>query len=387
MYLWHWPLATGLHYMELQHDWRAIIGVVVLTFALGHLSYVMVETRLRQPLERLSRGAVGVALAGACVAVILPAMLIAREDGFAQRLPTSVNAMFAAAKDHIGTNNCNILEKGNDDGCLVGGNKLSVIVMGDSHADAAFSAVSRALPSPSMGALNWSMAGCPSMAGMHSLRDDKLRCDAFIKWAVTRLHAIPADVPVVIINRTSLYMEGPNEDGLEQDVEVPTFYFSAPYPKRTAAFYKEVSERLIETACTMAKEHTVYLLRPVPEMKVNVPRTMARAMITGRERDISLPLSEYQQRHKMVWEAQDAARDRCGVKILDPLPYLCKGERCQAMNQGRSMYTDDNHLSTWGGGYLVPMFSRIFIDAPKAMPPPQQERQERLAGARTAQTR
>jgi peptidoglycan/LPS O-acetylase OafA/YrhL len=377
MYLWHWPLATGLHYMERQHDPVAIACAVALTFALGHLSYVLVENRLRRPLERLSRGAAGAALAGACAAVVLPAMLVGREDGFAQRFPAPVNAMFAAAKDHIGTGSCNILEKGNDSGCLVGGDKLSVIVIGDSHADSAFSAVTRALPNASMGALNWSMAGCPSMTGMHSVRDDKLRCDAFMQWALGRLRAIPADVPVVVINRTSLYMEGPNEDGLEQDVAVPAFYFTTQYPKRTAAFYKEVSERLIETACTVAKERTVYLLRPVPEMAVNVPRTMARAMITGRARDISLSLSEYKQRHRLVWEAQDAARERCGVKILDPLPYLCKDGRCQALIGGRPIYTDNNHLSTYGGGYLVPLFAQMFAGAPEAIPP---QPPPRLAG-------
>ena len=323
---------------------------------------MLVETRLRLPLEGMSRRAVGAALAGACAAVVLPTLLIEREDGFAQRFSPSVNAMFASTKDHLRTGDCRILDKGNDSGCLVGGDKLSVIVMGDSHADAAFSAVTRALPDHSMGALNWSVGGCPSMAGMHSLRDYNLRCDAFVAWAMQRPRSIPADVPVIIINHTSLYMQGPNEDGLEQDVAVPTFYFSTPYPHRTAVFYREVREHLIDTACAVAKERTVYLLRPVPEMKVNVPRTMARAMITGRQRDISLPLDEYMQRHKLVWEAQDAARERCGVKILDPLPYLCKDGRCDALAEGRSLYSDDNHLSTYGGSHLVPLFSQIFTD-------------------------
>ena len=105
------------------------------------------------------------------------------------------------------------------------------------------------------------------------------------------------------------------------------------------------------------------LVRPIQEMKVDVPTTLGRAKLVGREREIFITLDEYRQRHARVIAAQNAARDQCGVKILDPLPYLCHDGRCDALVAERSMYFDDDHLSGYGAAHLTPMFSTIFNPA------------------------
>ncbi len=65
----------------------------------------------------------------------------------------------------------------------------------------------------------------------------------------------------------------------------------------------------------------------------------------------------------MVWAAQDAAAAQCGVKILDPLPYLCHDGRCWGSKDGRPIYYDDDHLSEYGNKLLVPMFKEVFAAA------------------------
>lgn len=360
MYLWHWPLAAGLHYLELQHDWRAVSLALVLTVVLGQLSYLLVETELRKPLERLSRNAASTVLVGLCVCLAAPALLITQKKGFENRLAPEVNSMFAAANDQLSLNGCDILGKGNDSGCTVGGDKLGVVVLGDSHAGATFKAVAAALPDPSLGALKWSQAGCLSALGVRDTQDYQMKCSRFMDWAINRLKSVPADVPLVIINRSSLYTEGPNEDGQEDAVPVPGIYFDQPYPSRSQAFYQEVSRHMVDTVCALAKDRPVYLVRPVPEMEVNVPLTMARAMITGRQREISISRAEYAQRHAQAVAAQDAAQAQCGVHILDPVPYLCDKDRCEALKDGKAMYYDANHLNSFGDSRLVPLFSQIF---------------------------
>ena len=98
-------------------------------------------------------------------------------------------------------------------------------------------------------------------------------------------------------------------------------------------------------------------------MGKNVPTTLARAIIWGKPQDVSISLAQYHQRHDFVWAAQDAARDRCGVKILDPLPYLCPDGRCRGTRDGWPLYWDDNHLSEFGNRLLVPMFAEVFSQA------------------------
>jgi hypothetical protein len=71
-------------------------------------------------------------------------------------------------------------------------------------------------------------------------------------------------------------------------------------------------------------------------------------------------MSEYKERHNFVWEAQDAAKETCGVKILDPLPYLCRGDKCYAAVNGLPIYYDDDHLNLRGDAIIAPMFIRMF---------------------------
>lgn len=93
----------------------------------------------------------------------------------------------------------------------------------------------------------------------------------------------------------------------------------------------------------------------------HVPNAMARAMLVGQaNKDISISLLDYHKRHALVWRAQDAARERCGVKILEPLPYLCSAGRCQGARDGRPLYFDDDHLSEYGNKLLIPMFAEVF---------------------------
>ena len=95
-------------------------------------------------------------------------------------------------------------------------------------------------------------------------------------------------------------------------------------------------------------------------MAVDVPKTMSRAMQLDKSKDISISLADYHQRNAFIWAAQDAARDQCGVKILDPLPYLCLDGRCHGAKNGRPLYFDSHHISEYGNKWLVPMFAEVF---------------------------
>jgi hypothetical protein len=108
----------------------------------------------------------------------------------------------------------------------------------------------------------------------------------------------------------------------------------------------------------LALSRNVYLVRPIPEMGLNVPNT-ARAMVFGLSKEVLITLEAYHARNDFIWAAQDAAHEQCGVQILDPLPYLCWDGACHGSKDGRPLYSDDNHLSEFGNKLLVPMFERV----------------------------
>lgn len=362
MYLWHWPLVVSLHYMEQQDNAMLRAACIGLTFLLGHLSYELVETRIRSPLDSMRRSASSMALLGACLLVVVPGTLVAKMQGFPARLPAAVNQMFMADSDRAPLPpDCSSSQHRDDALCSTNGADLGLVLIGDSHANALLHSVKQSLPDSAHRVLAYTKEGCGTMRDLHSY-NPSFKCADFINFVLDHERQLPPSVPVLIINRSSLYTEGPNEE-TDGDTRIPHIFFNKRYATRSAEFYREVQQNMIDTACTIAARRPVFLMRPIPEMRVNVPSTLGRAMLIGREREISVSMDDYKQRHARVWEAQDAARAKCGVTILDPLPYLCQDGRCDAVVDKRPMYFDDDHLSLHGAAHLTPMFSTIFRSA------------------------
>jgi hypothetical protein len=83
-------------------------------------------------------------------------------------------------------------------------------------------------------------------------------------------------------------------------------------------------------------------------------------MTDQKVEDINVSTADYAARHALVLSALQQARDKCGVRLLDPLPLLCKNGSCAGSENGFPLYSDDDHLSEYGNQRLVPLFRRIF---------------------------
>lgn len=127
-------------------------------------------------------------------------------------------------------------------------------------------------------------------------------------------------------------------------------------PEYLAAF----AEHYTRTMCELASKHPLYIVRPTPEMGVDVPTLIGRSMLLGRDRQVSLPLDAYRKRHAFVWALQDEVAHKCGAKLLDPLPYLCSGDACGTLHDGLPIYRDTDHFTETGNRLLLPMFRQVF---------------------------
>lgn len=363
IYLWHWPLVVALVYAELQSNLAAIAAGLVLTLVLGQLSYALVETPARIGLQRFRFKTGATILVALTVVVAVPGGLIRMKEGVSGRFSFAVEMASAEAsnkkprRERCFTTNGTVSAS-----CMYGGDRLRAILIGDSHADAVTTALADAVPKDGGGIMDWSYVSCPTLLGVKNLSPKfgpDEQCGEFLEQTVQKLAKVPRHIPLVIVNRTTTYAIGHNESW-ENDANIPSVYFTRPHHIASPEFVQEFAERLTNTACQLAKDRLVYLMRPIPEMGVDVPKAMSRAAVFGAVRDISISLADYHQRHAFVWAAQDAARDRCGVKILDPLPYLCRDGRCFGAKDGRPLYYDDDHLSEFGNRLLVPMFAEVF---------------------------
>lgn len=363
LYLWHWPIVVALAYTQRQTTPSAIVAGLILTLVLGELSFRWVEAPARQKLGRLQpRWGLG-AMVSATLVVAGPGAVVHSREGVAGRFPESIELIQNESLDSNPRKvACHPATGVVPPGCQFGGKQLQAILLGDSHANALVSALALAAPGTAGGVIEWSYSACPILRGTHPVRASKNQCSAFVEWAIARLADIPPNIPVVVANRHGLYAFGKNEDASLSNK--PTIYFSRMYRQSEPGFLKEYAQHLTDTACALAKTHPVYLLRPIPEMGTHVPNT-ARAIAWGEYKEVSISLAEYHRRNEVFWAAQDEARTRCGVKILDPLPYLCHDGRCPGLKDGRPLYYDDNHLSEFGNRELIPLFAQVF----QAMPP------------------
>lgn len=120
--------------------------------------------------------------------------------------------------------------------------------------------------------------------------------------------------------------------------------------------------RLIDTACHYARQRPVYYVKPIPEFSISIPNVMARNLMRyGTSGPVpTLPLADYYRRHAFVLDALNEARERCGIHLLDPVPYLCPNGLCMSAYRGRPLYYDNTHLNEYGNRFLVPMFREVF---------------------------
>lgn len=358
LYLWHWPIVVALVYLEWKEVPVAIAAGLGLTLVLGDISFRYVEAPARKILAKLpwKRSAVGIA--GVAMVVAAGGSAIHLQHGVAGRFSPQVDiTSLEAGNTNPRQAKCHPSTGVASPSCTYGGNQMMAIVLGDSHANAVVTAMAAAMEQRlGGGVMQWSYSACPILQGVNQVAVSQNQCGAFVDWALKSLESVPTHIPVVIVNRHGQYALGKNE--ISSQAGTPGVYFSHKYASAEPQFLAEYAQHLTSTACNFAKSHTVYLLRPIPEMGANVPST-ARGMVLGRPKDVSISLVEYHTRNDFIWRAQDAARERCGVKILDPLPYLCSDDRCRGSVNGRPLYYDDNHLSEYGNRLLIPLFSTV----------------------------
>lgn len=360
LYLWHWPIVVALYFIGIQQDPLWIAVGLGLSLLLADLSYRLVETPTRLRLAKLTlpKEILGFALVGLLVGVSAVSVRLFEFNG---RLPEAVElvATEATNKDPR-ANDCSPKDAVSP-ACIYGSDNIGAILLGDSHAMSTITSLQTAGAPHKRGTMFLGKSGCPTILGIKRKKGD---CFAFNEWLLKEKipHIETTKTPVVMTIRLGYYLIGPNEN----EIHNPAGFFTEPV-KLDSPQYPEFTEQFkqayTETACTIQQNHQVYLVRPIPEIGVHVPDTLVRNIMLRRDSsDIKITLEEYHERHALTWAMQDEAAEKCGVKILNPLPYLCDDKYCYGSKDGRPLYYDDDHLSEYGNKFLVPMFEQVFTD-------------------------
>lgn len=338
VYLWHWPIAVFIVYADRQHDALWITSGIALSFLLGWLSWVLIEQPANKSLSRLSAPAFWLVMLATVSGCYIFGNLVKY-----QTLVNSPNPLVNQIANEA--ENKNRAADPKTSLSYYGTGALAAVIVGDSHAEATATALATAAQGHgSVMGMTWS--GCPNLSDAHV--DKNEGCYKFNKSLAARLADIPSTTPVVIVNRLGHYAESHLVHF--DDKNIVGIQYLHTY-----------AESMISMACALNQHHKVYLVRPVPEMNVNVPRYLSHALMMGKQpQDVSIQEAEYRKKTEFIWQAQDRAVNQCGVKVIDPSRWLCTDGRCMGSKNLQPLYFDDNHLSETGNRVLVPMFKEIF---------------------------
>lgn len=361
IYLWHWPLVVIIYTLNLPIIY-AYFGMA-LSVLLGYLSYKYVEkikfASYKSFKSLFSNKPIYIALA--CFG--LGGVVFAKVDTIT---PYRFNAQQIAAIDQQKKDPresvCGKVQNGVSPMCKYGDGPIKAIVVGDSHANAQMVAIGKRAEINGGSILSMGLDSCPTIANVYSLdehgKNPNYNCGKLVANTINIAATDYPNTPIIIINRLSSYMRGRNEE-LGFELTSPTHFIDTVFKERNDAYIKNISDHMVDTICKFAANNPVYLMRPTPEVKKNVPISVFRAITIGNSEAVGVALSEYQERQQAANKMQQLAVQKCGATLLDPLPYLCDGETCNGEIDGIPLYFDDDHLSSYGSELISPIYDEV----------------------------
>lgn len=357
IYLWHWPLVVFIVLFDIDKTVIFIIGLILLSVILGALSYYVIENPTRNYFYSKRRVFVFLIILIPVVAVLGAAKNIRDNKGFINRISEDVFFMFNQA-NHKFHEMYKCHDKRDAQDCIYGTGELGVIVTGDSHAMSLLGSVTKSLEGHQV--LDWTDGGCPTILGVKSKDKNTSRCNDFLSSRFDRLPDYTG-VPILVANRFSYHLLGGNEKS--SGISSPKLYITKPYGAFSEAYINEMYSGYVEALCTLAKNNPVYLLKPTPELKLNVPNIMGRSLLaSGKEQRVSVSMAEYKERNQVALHLLDEVANKCNITLLDPIPYLCDGERCYGDIDGLPIFFDDDHLNMRGSDLLKPLFEKALLN-------------------------
>ncbi|MHA3737894.1 acyltransferase family protein [Pseudomonas sp. Eth.TT006] len=344
VYLWHWPLVVLLYLCGLLGSWPHVLGAIIASFVLGTLSFYLVESQVKRgptatrTVLKFASLTVGVVAVSAAMSSLVkqhpdwrPALVEHGQPQYISELyPQECYPNAYAAAD-----------------CKLGTGDVKVILYGDSHAQSTAAAVQMENP---QAALSWSRGGCPTLANF-SMHDKSVerQCRDFNQEKLQQLKTAYAGVPVVLFSRAALYADPGRENS-----------YRISFPERQARFSEAYTEEYVSTVCSIAENHPVYIVKPIPEMPFSVYKGLnLNQRLFGQTTDISVPLQTYEQRNHVAIATIEAAASRCNATVIDPTPYLCPDGQCMGSRNGVPLYFDDNHLVDAGNQQLKGLFRNL----------------------------
>lgn len=346
LYLWHWPVFVFTRYYLIDEPGTAgIAAMTAATAILSVISWKYIESPFRRKGRVYSLKKVFgwfFALNAAFLAIGLSIFLSGGYPGrFSQEVLDLANADKGVSRDYEAFHGGERIVLGDTSGAAA----PAVLVWGDSHANSMAYVIDRAAAERKVPVLMLKQAGC-----MPFYKDDLPQapyCLGFEKAVLEFVAARPELKTIVLIARWSAYPRwwdhGDSFDGSERTRED----FSVALTSTVAAL-KKLGRRVV-------------LVTEPPHVNYPASSVLARIALYGRALDIRPALDDFLAAHRFDFGLFEALKKEYAIEIVYAHDSLCAEDgKCAVVRDGKSLYTDGNHLSREGSMALSDAVKRIF---------------------------
>ena len=368
LYLWHWPVLALWRYVlgTVELDAISILACISVSVFVSWLSWKWVENPFR-------RGKIGsanpktlfIAATAASLVAILPLSASWLNDGFPERFSAETSVFVqASALGNPRRDECfgrSIAESL----CTFGASTKAptVLIWGDSHADAAFPGFGVAAKKSGVAGVFAGSTGCPPLPHVQARRGCEEYNDEVLKYIASN----PSIESVVLIARWPLRNE---PESLKGEVNLPGLLRSSHYQVSadTAVRGNGLNKGYIEASLDdligdlSIKNIDVHVIYGLPEYKFDVPRRLFMEKRLGFQVPSPLIKSDVDLIFEEIEGVMGDLADRHpSIRLYNLSSMICAYE-CEIERDGFSLYRDGNHLSEFGSVSLLgPVFEDIFV--------------------------
>ncbi len=357
IYLWHWPVFVYIRYLTLSPpNTKMILLCISSTMVLAVLSWVFIETPVRKKKVLRDRRGLFKTLFSFLFALGLAGGALVYFKGMPARFSPEADLYAAAAYDEDPAFSKCFKQDGETfdpkEVCHLGKNAPAFAAFGDSEMYALMPVLNHLAKIHEIGGLAASYGSCPPLFGVAPLSLSNFSaCLDFNEIMLDTIHKnhirhVILAARWIVLPRTSLVrtsLTDPLSDA-----------------KNREALQKSLM-RMIEEIQKMGAD--VWIVKSPPEYPFDVPRQLARTLITGGDvHKVGEAFSDY----KLFQTETDIEPifhelEKYHVRFIAPADYLCADKGfCPAEEEGHSLYKDSFHLSTFGAMKVQKAFEEAF---------------------------
>lgn len=373
LYLWHWPLLSFARIVEgTEPRLEVTLGAVALAVLLAWLTYQLIE----RPIRRRPPGAlVSVVLITVLAVTAATGLGIVARDGMPARIANLDNIrqfewpqLFDLAegrKDDLNMSvDCRLelFPDTNVNYCrrTWRDRPIDVALLGDSHANMYFDALSPIFAQQGKNLLNAGKGGCVPFFGLegqaYEQREFPLKtvCGGLVTEVLNFVLANGSITTVILTSRDPFYRLpiAQNEKDLARLGDPASDSFMAKYVRTM----RDTLGRLQKAGKKVVFAYDIPTLDFDPKTCVKLrPLHLANRDVRST---CAIPRREFEARAAFLRTAVGPVlNDFPEVRVFDPSRYLCDKEYCWAMKDGKMLYRDDNHVSLGGARELAGPFA------------------------------